>query len=1214
MPFRNFIEETCTGTGATVTLTGNTANSREFQDIYTNGQTFTYVIEDANGINVVGGTGTWNTGNTITRNDSFNFDAGGYDPAPLGNLTLSAGTHIIRVSPIAADFNRWDEAYGWGDHAGLYLPISGGTLTSNLTIGSGGSSNYVRSYYNDGSYTDYTGYGVQIARVTGYIRPTTDNTATLFIGDGNQNISWNIVRVEVANNNNLRVNNNIVYNAGNFIAGTDYQAPLSNVAFTNADNDFSVNQTFGEFSQTFQTWRAHGMAAGNTTRNELRLNYTGTYDRFYVVPAKNGVTDFNKEFGYDFVNERWYLEGNTLNTGDMVVTGRVDAQGSNTSNFYALALSRSGVNLWADDGSLQLGSDVSTTIATIDSSGLTVTGSVLPVSDAAHNLGSASADWANLYVNNVRYGGGSASTYQYVPTDMLRTQTQFGYGDFGPANSSWCHIQTDRANFYMNTGLSVNGILRPHTDSARTLGTSSFRWSTIYGDNLVIDSITISGTIDNIDLSAKAVGWDLAEDAWLAQAEADLNLAYSAGAFYWANTGANLPVASSYGMGFNIVSQNSWDHNNTNNWIFQMGCTTGEALFFREKTNDAVWGGWQRIFTDSYHPNADTWTTSRTLSLTGDVTGTSAAFNGSGNISITTDVPELATKLNYYSNPLNGTNATYNSGWNTTTNVPVIGTTVNSTSSTGFPTEFGVTWAFKSQSGNDASDWQRQFEIYKVSSSSFQLYARGRNNIGDPTSWERFFTDAYHPNADRLTTARNISIGGDVTGSVSFDGSANVSITATVVDDSHNHVISNVDGLQTALNAKLDSSAYETPAITSDGATPTLNSGITAAEIRSLIGAGTGNGTMSSFNVQANGGTQIAITNTEELNFINGTNTTVAVTNQTNPTVQVNVSSFPYASLTGTPSIPAAANNATITLSAGTDLTGGGNFTTDQANNETLTFNVSSTSGAATANTLVKRNGSGDIFARLIRQTYTDQSTISGGLVFRVNNSTDNYLRVCNNAAAIRTFLNVDVAGTANYTHPAHPGDDCSVDTGVLSGATVISDLDFNVTTDTQGHVTDCNATFATRNLTANDIGAASQVTTEGGTATRYVMFCDGTGNTTLRRDLSFTYNPFTNTANAVIFNSTSDIREKNVHGIYTDGIAYSIQAHTYDWKKEARGKNHIGYIAQEVEKILPQAVGESDDGIKSVNYNMVHTAKIAELESKIEQLTELVSKLLGGK
>ena len=60
--------------------------------------------------------------------------------------------------------------------------------------------------------------------------------------------------------------------------------------------------------------------------------------------------------------------------------------------------------------------------------------------------------------------------------------------------------------------------------------------------------------------------------------------------------------------------------------------------------------------------------------------------------------------------------------------------------------------------------------------------------------------------ATTLQTARTISLAGDVTGSASFNGSANVSITATIADDSHNHTIANVDGLQTALNAKADTS------------------------------------------------------------------------------------------------------------------------------------------------------------------------------------------------------------------------------------------------------------------------------------------------------------------------------------------------------------------------------------------------------------------------
>ena len=79
-------------------------------------------------------------------------------------------------------------------------------------------------------------------------------------------------------------------------------------------------------------------------------------------------------------------------------------------------------------------------------------------------------------------------------------------------------------------------------------------------------------------------------------------------------------------------------------------------------------------------------------------------------------------------------------------------------------------------------------------------------------------------------------------------------------------------------------------------------------------------------------------------------------------------------------------------------------------------------------------------------------------------------------------------AFAAAYSHPTHPGDDIDLDTTPLTGATIISDLDFNITTDTLGHVTDANASFNTRNLTPSDIGAAS---TAGPTFTGTVTVSD---------------------------------------------------------------------------------------------------------------------------
>jgi hypothetical protein len=64
-------------------------------------------------------------------------------------------------------------------------------------------------------------------------------------------------------------------------------------------------------------------------------------------------------------------------------------------------------------------------------------------------------------------------------------------------------------------------------------------------------------------------------------------------------------------------------------------------------------------------------------------------------------------------------------------------------------------------------------------------------------------------------------------------------------------------------------------------------------------------------------------------------------------------------------------------------------------------------SQANTASTVAVRDGSGDIVVRLVRSEFTNESTISGAMAYRVNSSTDNYIRFCSDTPAIRTFLNV---------------------------------------------------------------------------------------------------------------------------------------------------------------------------------------------------------------
>ncbi|CAM0097927.1 long tail fiber protein distal subunit [Vibrio phage K567] len=202
-----------------------------------------------------------------------------------------------------------------------------------------------------------------------------------------------------------------------------------------------------------------------------------------------------------------------------------------------------------------------------------------------------------------------------------------------------------------------------------------------------------------------------------------------------------------------------------------------------------------RVFADNYHPNADKWTTARTLTttLTGDVSGTaSMSVDGSGNktVSITTTVANdshLHTRLD----PLNA-------NWNTQTDEFRTGSASNVA---GAPTDEFINWI---QWGHNGGSKFRH-TLYSATGAIDQLRYAYRNNTSTTAAdhaEQRIFMDNYHPNADKWTTARTITLSGDASGSVSIDGSANKTLTVTVADDSHRH-----DKFETTLSSRTTSNA-----------------------------------------------------------------------------------------------------------------------------------------------------------------------------------------------------------------------------------------------------------------------------------------------------------------------------------------------------------------------------------------------------------------------
>lgn len=101
--------------------------------------------------------------------------------------------------------------------------------------------------------------------------------------------------------------------------------------------------------------------------------------------------------------------------------------------------------------------------------------------------------------------------------------------------------------------------------------------------------------------------------------------------------------------------------------------------------------------------------------------------------------------------------------------------------------------------------------IFSGSKSSLRRMADLERNLSilaaksltdDGTSYGWGGSTDYASRAGKWATARTLSLSGDASGSVSWDGSGNATLSVAVADDSHNHTIANVDGLQTALDGK----------------------------------------------------------------------------------------------------------------------------------------------------------------------------------------------------------------------------------------------------------------------------------------------------------------------------------------------------------------------------------------------------------------------------
>jgi hypothetical protein len=246
-------------------------------------------------------------------------------------------------------------------------------------------------------------------------------------------------------------------------------------------------------------------------------------------------------------------------------------------------------------------------------------------------------------------------------------------------------------------------------------------------------------------------------------------------------------------------------------------------------------------------------------------------------------------------------------------------------------------------------------------------------------------------------------------------------------------------------------------------------------------------------------------------------------------------------------SLPSVGNGQIDGRTSGNGLSGSMDATANQSGNTTFTVTSNATT-AATASTIAYRDSAADINARLFRSNYQNQSTIGGAIAFRTS-TTDNYIRFCSDASAIRTFIGAASSSVVSGVTSVATGGGLTggtiTSTGTLSHADTSSQGSVNnsgntyiqdVTLDTYGHVTSLTSattTLATLGYTgatnANYITNNNQLTNGAGYITSSSIPSVGNGLLTMSTGTGLDGGTQTFSANSsanVNFTITLDLSE----------------------------------------------------------------------------------------
>ena len=193
---------------------------------------------------------------------------------------------------------------------------------------------------------------------------------------------------------------------------------------------------------------------------------------------------------------------------------------------------------------------------------------------------------------------------------------------------------------------------------------------------------------------------------------------------------------------------------------------------------------------------------------------------------------------------------------------------------------------------------------------------------------------------------------------------------------------------------------------------------------------------------------------------------------------------------------------------------------------------------------------------------------------------------------------------------------DFNPSTGNLSSTTFTGAVVGDVTGNVSGSSGSCTGNAATATLATNATNATNATTATNATnitvadestdTTCFPLFAtSATGNQAPKSSTNLTFDASAGRLSATFLNSLSDENLKKDISTIDNAVDKVMQLRGVDYTWKQSEEKSKGVIAQELQKVLPELVSESDDRL-SVNYNGIIGVLIEAIKEQQKQIDEL--------